>query len=188
MTFTDSITWHPEVVVNKWSPETVREATAFLGHEPNSVELMALTGAPDDTAYASGNQLVTVGLARIGDLIIGTGAQAFTASRGVVGVGTSTTAFSAAHTALQGTAYYTGVTTGPSNTNGAITATADFSSGVANHAWEEWCWAVATAAVVPSTSFTTATTTGVMLNRKVQSLGTKASGALWTLSATVTLT
>lgn len=187
MTFTDSIKWHPEVVVNKWSPETVRDATAFLGHEPNSVELMALTGAPDDQAFASGNQLVTTGLTRLGDLIIGTG-QAFTASRGVVGVGTTNTAWAANQTTLLGTAYYTGVTTGPSNTAGAITATADFSSGVANHAWEEWCWAIATAAVVPSTSFATATTSGVMLNRKVQSLGTKASGALWTLSATVTLT
>ena len=31
------------------------------------------------------------------------------------------------------------------------------------------------------------TTSGTMLNRKAQSLGTKASGAVWTLQASVTL-
>jgi hypothetical protein len=187
MTFTDSVKWHPEVEVQKWSPETIREITDLLGHEPDSFELNALGIKPDDFAYASGNQLVTAGLNRLGSLIIGSG-QAFTGVYATVGVGTSTTAWSAGQTALVGTAYYTGVTTGPSQTNGAISCTADFASGVANHAWEEWCWAIATAAVIPGTVFSTATTSGVMLNRKVQSLGTKASGALWTLSATVTLT
>jgi hypothetical protein len=187
MTFTDSVKWHPEVEVAKWSPETVREITDFLGHEPTSFEMNALSVSPDDYAHASGNQLVTAGLTRLGDLIIGTG-QAFTAARGVVGVGTSNVAWGAGQVALQGTAYYAAVTTGPSNSAGAISCTADFASGFANHAWEEWCWAIATAAPIPGTVFSTVTTGGVMLNRKVQSLGTKASGALWTLSATVTLT
>jgi hypothetical protein len=186
--FQDSIKWFPVADVLKWSPQTVAEATAHLGHEPSGVELLALTGKPDDTAHAEGNALVTAGLQRITNLITATGAtQAFTAARGMAGAGTSNTATTVGMTALQGTAYYAALTTGPTPTNGAISATADFAGSFGNHAWEEWCWAIAAAAPAPGTNFTTATSSGVMLNRAVASLGTKVVGAVWTLSATVTL-
>jgi hypothetical protein len=53
--------------------------------------------------------------------------------------------------------------------SGAITAYSD-----ANFAWQEW-------------AVFNASSTGRMLNRKVESLGTKTSSAAWTLTVTITL-
>jgi hypothetical protein len=187
--------WYPRFQVLKWHPETVREITAFLGHEPNSMELMALTGAPDEITSGEGNSLVTVGLQRITSLITSNTPKPFSNTYGMAGVGDSSTATTAGMTALQGTAstgqYYVGLNASmpvQPTVGGVISATADFAGGVANYTWNEWCWAIATTTPVANSSFTTATTTGVMLNRAVQNLGTKANGAVWTLSAQVTIT
>lgn len=190
----DTIRWVPLVHILKYDPSTVRELTEYLGHEPTGPELRWLEEhdslAPDDVAESVGNALVNGGLQRIGDLIIGTGGAAFSKSpdRGVGGVGNSTTAFSAGQTALQGAnQFYKALDAAPTSSTGQISANVTFQTGEGNFAWEEWCWAVSTATPVSSSSFNTATSTGTMLNRKVQSLGTKASGAVWTLQATVTL-
>lgn len=189
----DTLKWWPTIQVIKYDPSSARAIARDLGHEPTGPELREMERlgliVPDDIVHAEGNQLVTVGLDRIGDLIVADGSpQAFTASRGVGGVGNGTGSFSAAHTALQGASqYYKGIDGAPSSANGVITASTTFTGSDANFAWEEWCWAIATAAPVANASFATATTSGVMLNRKVQTLGTKASGATWTLQATVTL-
>lgn len=195
MTQHDTIKWFPRFQVAKWSPETVREITELLGHEPNSMELMALTGAPDQITEGEGNALVTVGLQRITSLITSNTPKPFSNTYGMAGVGDSATGFSAAHTALQGTAS-TGQFYVPLNASnpiqptvgGVISAAADFSGSQANYTWNEWCWAIATTTPVANSSFNTATTTGVMINRAIQNLGTKANGAVWTLSAQVTLT
>lgn len=195
MVQTDSMKWWPRVQVQKWNPETVREITAILGHEPNSFELMAFTGAPDEVTESEGNALVTAGLQRITSLITSNTPKPFSNTYGMAGVGDSSASFSAAHTALQGTAgtgqYYVGLNASmpvQPTVGGAISATADFGGSVANYTWNEWCWAIATTGPIAGSSFSTATTGGVMLNRAIQNLGTKANGAVWTLSAQVTIT
>lgn len=198
MSLNDSIKWHPVVDVFKYSPETVREIMDSFGleEEPSGSVLEALRREhgvmPDEMAHAEGNSLSNVGKTRLGNLLIGSGAAAFTNALGVIGVGDSSTANGSPNvfTSLQaGTnTYYQGLdATYPTNTVGVVVANSTFASGNGNYVWNEWCWAIATTTPVGSSNFNTATTTGVMLNRAVQNLGTKVSGAIWTLQATITL-
>ena len=62
----------------------------------------------------------------------------------------------------------------PTRTANAIDFKASFGSSVGNFAWAEW-------GVFNHAS------TGVMLNRKVEALGTKASGSTWVLTVTLTI-
>jgi hypothetical protein len=131
-------------------------------------------------------------LTRITGLIIGNGEQAFTNARAVVGVGTSTTAATAGDTALgnDGTAnarYRGADSSNPSRSGAVITCNSTFGSGEAEFAWNEWCLGIATAAITAGNTFSTVSGSGVLLNRKVQSLGTKGAGSTWTLQATITL-
>ncbi|MFE7797071.1 hypothetical protein [Nocardia sp. NPDC057440] len=188
---TDNVTWKMRARVLKYEPETIANLTDRFGHEPSGSELRALESlgllAPDDIVDVIGNALVNVGKQRLSDLITGTG-QAFTTSRGVTGVGNSTTAVGGSDVALLGASQlYKALDGAPTSVTGVITASTTFTGSDANFAWEEWCWAIATAAPVTNASFATATTSGVMVNRKVQSLGTKVSGAVWTLQATATI-
>lgn len=190
----DTIKWHPVVQVLKYEPGTVQEIIREFGleDEPSGALLTKLRleqGVdPDHITVAEGNSLVNNGKQRLGDLFIGTG-QAFTATRGVAGVGDSATATTTTMTSLQaGTnTYYQGIDAAPGSATGVLTAASTFGTANGNYVWNEWCWAVATASVVASSNFNTATTTGVMINRAVQNLGTKVSGAIWTLNATITL-
>lgn len=193
----DSLTWHPEVQVWKYEPDTIADLTARLGHEPSGVELRYLERMeglkPDDVAYASGNLLVTNGLNRITNLIIGGGAAAFTHAQAIVGVGSSTTAATVSDVALGGdgstsTAYYQNAdATYPTQSGGVLTCNCTYGTGVANFAWQEWCWAIATGTLTAGGTLSSVGTSPVMLNHKIQSLGTKASGAVWTLNAQVTI-
>jgi hypothetical protein len=95
-----------------------------------------------------------------------------------IGVGDSTTAFSAAHTDLQAAtnklrkAMDGGYPSGASN---VITFRSTFGTGDANYAWQEWATFTAAAA-------------GTMLNRKVESLGTKTNTQTWQFTVTLTFT
>lgn len=189
-TASDSIIWTPHVEVRKYDPSTVLELTDFLGHEPTGNDLTRLedSGAisPDSYAYADGNALVTTGLQRLALLITGSGA-AFTATQGFAGVGDSTTAVAAADTGLSAATnrLYKLIDAAPTANAvaGQIAANATFQSADANYAWNEWCWGIATGTLTQGTSLPG--TSPIILNRKVQSLGTKAPGAVWTLQATV---
>ncbi len=89
----DGIKWTPTIEVHKFGPEKISALTLQLGHEPNGEELAALGIHPDEIVRAVGNQLTNVGRNRIVDLIRGSGAAAFTAAQGLIGVGSSATAF-----------------------------------------------------------------------------------------------
>lgn len=196
---TDGIKWGAYAKVIKYDPETVREIAKILGHEPTGPELRRLEEreglTPDATTEAFGNLLTTNGLIRVVSLIIGAGGQALSTTRAMAGVGNSSTAATVADTDLNAAAGSTNRwfqamdSSNPSvtGTNGVITGNTTFQSADGNFTWNEWCWAIATAAPVASAVFATATTSGTMLNHKVQSLGTKVSGAVWTLQATITL-
>ncbi|AEV52058.1 hypothetical protein [Rhodococcus phage REQ1] len=184
----DNVLWHPSITVNKYNPETVADITRSLGRAPTMEDYANIT--PDDFVTVEGNGLVNAGLQRLADLIIGNGSvTAFTATKGLIGVGNSNTAFSPAHSDLQGASkLFTPVASAPTASGGVISASALFASADANFAWEEWCFAIGSGTTVKNAALATAGGgSAVMLNRKVQSLGTKASGADWTLSATVTL-
>lgn len=108
----------------------------------------------------------------------------FSNARAAIGVGDSSTAEAATQTDLQAStnklrvamdATYPTHTDGTTSGAATITFRSSFTTGQANWAWNEWgVFNSATAA------------TGRMLNRKVQSLGTKASGT-WTLTVTISL-
>lgn len=193
MTGSDGIKWHAFARVFKYSAATTRLAINELGFQPTKADFDRLGIEHDDYAEANGNLLVTVGLNNITKLIIGASATAMTNAQAIVGVGSSSTAAAVGDTALGGngsttTAYYQGAdATYPTQSNGVITANSTFATGNANFAWNEWCWAVGTGAITPGGTLASVATGVIMLNHKVQSLGTKASGSTWTLQATITL-
>jgi hypothetical protein len=92
-------------------------------------------------------------------------------------VGDGTTAFSASQTDLQGTNKLRKKVdaTYPTRTNNSITFKATFTTSDANWAWNEW-------------GIFNASTGGIMLNRKVENLGTKTSSATWVFTVTLTFT
>lgn len=187
-----NINWHAHARVLKYTPKQVADVENFLGRKAVQADFEGLGVKPSDMTEADGNLLTTAGLNRITNLIIGGGAQAFTNSRAVIGVGDSSTAATVSDTELGGAGaaheWYMGAdASNPTQSNGVITCNATFNDNNSQFVWNEWGFAIATAAVTASASFTTATTTGILLNRKVQSLGTKGAGATWTLQATITL-
>lgn len=113
----------------------------------------------------------------------------FNNAQAAIGVGDSTTAAADTQTDLQGTTFNTNKfrvamdATYPLHTDSSGTAgsksiafRATFGTGTANIAWQEW-------GIFNSTS----NATGRMLNRKVESLGTKTSAATWVLTITLSL-
>lgn len=192
----DTLNWHAHARVLKYEPETIMRLWDRLGHEPTAEDLRRLEREeglrPDDIVCADGNLLTTAGLNRVTSLIVGAGGQALTNSRTAVGVGNSSTAAAVSDTALggnsAGNSWWQGPdASNPTQLNGVITTNATYAAADGNFAWNEWGLGIATAAVTPSAVFATATTSGVLLNHKVQSLGTKVNPAVWTLQSTITL-
>jgi hypothetical protein len=89
--------------------------------------------------------------------------------------------------------YYQQLDTGfPTCVNGLMTAQSTYATGNANFAWNEWCWVSGTGAITGGYQIAAIYATGAsfsMLNHKVpaSSLGTKASGASWVFTTTITL-
>ena len=100
-----------------------------------------------------------------------------------IGVGTSSTAFAATQTDLQGSPVRKAmVATYPQRSGAALTFRSLFGTADANQAWNEW-------GVFNGSGSGTAGPTGVvMLNRKTESMGTKTSAELWQITVTVTPT
>lgn len=123
--------------------------------------------------------LTTAGRNFIAAAIMNDGSPTFfTNANAHLGVGDSTTAFSAAHTDLQAATNKLRKAmeaTYPSLATNVITLRSLFGTSEANFAWEEWGTFNAAAA-------------GTMLQRKVESLGTKTSAQSWQLTATLTVT
>lgn len=95
-----------------------------------------------------------------------------------IGVGDSTTAFSAAHTDLQAASNKLRKimdATYPSVASNVVTYRATFATTDANYAWQEW-------------GVFNASSAGTMLNRKVESLGTKTSAQTWVFTVVLTTT
>lgn len=121
--------------------------------------------------------LTTVGRDFIAGAITGHETTLFNSTNAHIGVGDSSAAFAAAQTDLQGTNKLRKPmdATYPQRTNNQLTFKATFGAADANWTWNEW-------------GVFNAASDGVMLNRKVENLGTKASGSTWVLTVTLTIT
>jgi hypothetical protein len=157
---------------------------------PNGEDIEGLT--PYEVLESEGNLLMNGGISCLWQCLIGNGTATaaqtltyFNNGNAALGVGDSTTAAAATHTDLQAAtnklrkamdATYPTHTDGTGSGAATITFKSTFASADANFAWQEWgIFNSATAA------------TGRMLNRKVESFGTKGSGTTWALTVTVTL-
>lgn len=123
--------------------------------------------------------LVNAGRDYICQAIIGAAATLFNNANAAIGVGDGTLAVAATQTNLQGaTRLRKGMDAGyPTASGNVITVRSTFGTAEANFAWAEWGIfnAVADAG-------------GVMLSRKVEALGTKASTATWQITGSLTIT
>jgi hypothetical protein len=164
-------------------------------------------GPEDGIATDEGNMLVNAGLTDLINLMLGNTGTAINPLRAgpgtnsgaaVCGVGSSSTTATATDTALGGngstsTAYYQAMDSSfPSITTPAtINGQSTYASGVANFAWNEWCWATGAGTVTAGGTLASVYATAsssAMLNHKIPvgGLGTKASGASWVFSTMVT--
>lgn len=109
-------------------------------------------------------------------LTTGTG-TAFNNANSYIGVGDSTTAFAATQTDLQASTNKLRKAmdaTYPQVSTNTITFRSTFATTDANFAWQEW-------------GVFNASSAGTMMNRKVESLGTKTSAQTWQFTVTNTI-
>ena len=194
----DTITWSPEILVHKYSADTLAAIADHLGHEPSGGDLIALRESghfpADDAAHEEGNLLTTAGVTRIMSLLAGAGGAAFNNAQAIVGVGTSTTAAAVADTKLGGdgstsTAYYQGADASyPTVNAGVLTCYSTFGTANANFAWNEWCFAIATGTLTPGATLASVGTSPILMNHKAPvSLGTKSAGTTWQSQLTLSI-
>ena len=102
----------------------------------------------------------------------------FNNANSYIGVGDSTTAFNVSQTDLAAASNKLRKAmdaTYPQGGSNVITWRSTFATGDANFAWQEW-------------GVFNASSSGTMLNRKVESLGTKTSAQTWQFTVTLTFT
>jgi hypothetical protein len=136
-------------------------------------------GEPYEVLESEGNLALNEGLNYIWSRVCAGSGAALDSANAHLGVGDSSAAADAAQTGLQAATnkLYKAVDPGyPTyGTAQQVTLKATFSEAEANFAWEEWSVANGDSDAA------------VNLNRKVERMGTKPSGEIWTLSAVLTL-
>lgn len=160
------ITWLPKFKVEK------REGN-WTGDQINAGE----APEPYEVVEGEGNLVTNIGAQRLWEGLIGTAITFFNFTNAKLGVGDSATAEADTQTDLQAASNKLRKAmdaTFPSISTDTITFRSTFITSEANFVWAEW--AVFNAAA-----------SGDMLNRKVAALGTKASGATWTLTVSIQL-
>lgn len=109
--------------------------------------------------------------------IIGESITEFNNANAYIGVGDSSTAFAAAQTDLQAASNKVRKAmdaTYPTRATNVLTFRSTFTTTDANFAWAEW-------------AVFNASSSGTMLNRKVEALGTKTSAQTWQITVTLTV-
>jgi len=122
--------------------------------------------------------LVDAGRNHMVQATIGAAVTAFNNANTYLGVGDSTTAHAVGQTDLQAATNKMRKAmdaTYPSGAANVITFRSTFATGDANWAWQEW-------------GTFNASSGGTMLNRKVESLGTKTNTQTWQFTTTLTFT
>lgn len=149
----------------------------FMAEGRGDERAFAELHTPYEVRDVAGNLLVNNGIQLLLDAVIGTGITAFSNANARIGVGDSSTAAAASQTDLQAATNKLRKAmdaTFPSRVAQTMSWKSSFTSGEANWAWNEWA------------IFNAASGATSMLNRKVESLGTKTTGT-WTLQGDVTL-
>ncbi len=175
-----------------WKARVKWQVHKFVGDYPSmtSQEIMAAGVKLYAVNEYEGNCLLNDGINNILTLaLIGGSYTPLNTTDGCIGVGDSTTAAVASQTGLQAATNKQWVivtaTTGTGSSQ-QLVLQASFGSSYANFAWNEICaGSTTTPASLPSTGATPPATAHV-LNRLVQSMGTKASGTTWTVTLTIT--
>ncbi|WP_155300727.1 hypothetical protein [Deinococcus kurensis] len=130
------------------------------------------------TDVREGNILLTVGITELLNLLAGNVATPFNNANAAIAVGNGTTAASTAQTDLTGgSKERQGMEpTYPQVSGNQITWRAKFGTAKANFQWNEY-----------GVANSVTSGAGVLLNRKVESLGEKTASDEWTLTITITL-
>lgn len=189
----DGLRWSVHALVEKWNGDQAewvgRRALRDFGAPRPLADHFAHYGvAPEDIAESPGNLLTTAGLTRLTSLWTAGGGQAMTNTATRIGVGNGTTAAAIGDTDLSAASgssnrfFMTMDATYPSVSGGVVTAKATFGGSDGNFAWQEWCIDIGTPTVSSGT-----TVNANMVNRKVVSLGTKVSPAVWAFTVTITI-
>lgn len=189
----EDLTWRSRSTLRKYSPDQVTHAIGKIGYEPDGTVLAELFKTPEDGIVEdpTSNVLVTVGLQRITNLIIGAGGTSLAHATALCGVGDTSTAATTGDTQLGSNStghsrYIVADASYPTAVNGVITMQNTFTTSDGNFVWNEWGW-VAAGAAANSDTFAATGTSPVLINHKIASLGTKVSGASWVFSTTITL-
>lgn len=163
----ESLTWKCHTLLKKFDGDTTEEEWCY------------------ETVEIDGNLAMFGGISKMWQATIGNSITAFSNANAAIGVGDSTTAAAGTQTDMQAAtnklrkamdATYPQHTDGTSSGNAQIVFRSTFGTSDANFAWQEWG------------VFNSATAgAGSMLNRKVESLGTKASGSTWQLTVTLSI-
>lgn len=187
----DVIQWKARWLLRKFQAVDIFAA----GLDPataQEAEIMAAGVVPYEVIEQEGNLLMYGGVSCLWQCLIGNGTASagqaltyFNNGNAAIGSGDSNTAAAATQTDLQASsnkvrqamdATFPTHTDATSSGAASIVFKATFGTSAANWAWAEWgVFNSPTAA------------TGRMLNRKVESLGTKTSAASWAFTVTLTL-
>lgn len=177
----DSLLWVPRARVEKYDWDQARYVECVTEREANGDTLRTLCN-PYEVVESEGNLLTTAGLTRLTGLVIGTLSTPLDATRVRLGAGDSATAATTADASLGANQYFAVMDAPyPTASAGVLTFQSTFGATVANYAWQCWGLDVGTATVASGA------TAATLVNRKVASNGTKASGNIWVLNVTVTL-
>jgi hypothetical protein len=163
--------------MESWAQKQLHYLHHVLGWSVDKVKELGIFEKPS-LLWVPGNILLNEGINLLWTLACGGSGTAWNSANAYIGVGDGTTAEAATQTGLQGTnkaykAMDSGYPTYGSNQQAKWQST--YGTGDANFTWNE--------ITVANGSSDTATN----LNRKVQSLGTKASGTTWIAQLTITL-
>jgi hypothetical protein len=184
--------WNAHARVARYSPDQVAWATRRMGYEPDGARLSLLFRDPEDGVVEEpGNLLTTAGLNLLTSLLEGGAGTPFAHADAIVGVGAGTTTATTADTALtddnSSSAWYQQADSSyPTQSGGVITCNCTITSSNGNFAWQEWCLATGSGGITAGDHLSATATGVVLLNHKVASLGTKASGASWVFTAVIT--
>lgn len=185
-TATDAIDWHASLQIDKYDERAVAQALAAGVADPTAEDFHRLGIQPAETVTVDRNLLTTAGVTRVVALLNGAGGTAVTTTTARVGVGNGAGTAAVGDTDLSASAgsgnrWFQTCTV--SIAAGVLTAAATFASADGNFAWNEWGIDVGTATVTSS-----AVVAALLLNHKTSiAQGTKASGQVWTATATITL-
>lgn len=166
----EKLNWAVATKVEKW-------------HDP---EAHAAGEEPDEVVEDAGNILLNAGITRLLNLLIGAGGAAYTNGVARLGIGNGSTGVVAGDTDLSAAAgaanrlFRTMDATYPQVAAQTVTFRATYLDAEANFAWNEW------GIDAGGGGGNTTTVVAPLLNRRVVTLGTKASG-VWTLTVSITI-